>query len=209
MFGDTWRWAGTFRDSGKNSGLDPADIQPALRNLCEDVKTQHKHESYPLDEIAARFSHRLVWIHPFANGNGRLSRTMADVLLVQYGASRFSWRWKPGSRRRGAPTVPRCIARRRCQRLPPVIGFRTVVISFYLLQRPSRFQLRGRSRLLRAGRMAGRRVSLIGSRGFCKLVIPAKAGIQRLCDERHWVLAFAGTTTGWAGSIRAGAGSAI
>jgi Fic-DOC domain mobile mystery protein B len=91
MFGDTWRWAGTFRDSGKNIGLDPADIQSALRNLCEDVKVQLKHESYPLDEIAARFSHRLVWIHPFANGNGRLSRTMADVLLVQYGASRFSW----------------------------------------------------------------------------------------------------------------------
>jgi Fic-DOC domain mobile mystery protein B len=91
MFGDTWRWAGTFRDSGKNIGLDPADIQPALHNLCEDVKAQLKHESYPLDEIAARFSHKLVWIHPFANGNGRLSRTMADVLLVQYDALRFSW----------------------------------------------------------------------------------------------------------------------
>jgi Fic-DOC domain mobile mystery protein B len=91
MFGDTWRWAGTFRDSGKNIGLDPADIQPALHNLCEDVKAQLKHEGYALDEIAARFSHKLVWIHPFANGNGRLSRTMADVLLVEYGASRFSW----------------------------------------------------------------------------------------------------------------------
>jgi Fic-DOC domain mobile mystery protein B len=91
MFGDTWRWAGTFRDSGKNIGLDPLDIQPALHNLCEDVKAQLKHESYSLDEIAARFSHKLVWIHPFANGNGRLSRTMADVLLVEYGASRFSW----------------------------------------------------------------------------------------------------------------------
>jgi fido (protein-threonine AMPylation protein) len=38
-----------------------------------------------------RFSHGLAWIHPFANGNGRLSRTMADVLLVHYGAVRFSW----------------------------------------------------------------------------------------------------------------------
>ena len=44
-----------------------------------------------LDEIAARFSHRLVSIHPFANGNGRLSRTIADLLLVQQGATRFSW----------------------------------------------------------------------------------------------------------------------
>lgn len=45
----------------------------------------------PLDEIAARFSHRLVAIHPFANGNGRLSRTMADLLLVQHDAPRFFW----------------------------------------------------------------------------------------------------------------------
>ena len=64
---------------------------PDLRDLCEDVKTQLEHQSYPLDEIAARFSHRLVAIHPFANGNGRLSRTAADLLLVQQGASRFSW----------------------------------------------------------------------------------------------------------------------
>ena len=91
MFGDTWRWAGTFRSTEKNIGVAPERIQPDLRDLCEDVKTQLEHQSYPLDEIAARFSHRLVAIHPFANGNGRLSRTAADLLLVQKGASRFSW----------------------------------------------------------------------------------------------------------------------
>ncbi|MCQ3923449.1 MAG: mobile mystery protein B [Rhodocyclaceae bacterium] len=91
MFGTTWRWAGKFRTTEKNIGVDPLRIQPALHGLCEDVKTQLECESYPLDEIAARFSHRLVAIHPFANGNGRLSRTMADLLLVQHGAARFSW----------------------------------------------------------------------------------------------------------------------
>jgi len=91
MFGDTWRWAGKFRTTEKNIGIDTGRIQPALRDLCEDVKVQIEHRSYPLDEIAARFSHRLVAIHPFANGNGRLSRTMADLLLVQHGAERFSW----------------------------------------------------------------------------------------------------------------------
>ena len=30
-------------------------------------------------------------IHPFANDNGRLSRTAADLLLVQHGAPRFGW----------------------------------------------------------------------------------------------------------------------
>ena len=72
-------------------GIDPARIQPALLDLFRDVETPLEHRSYSLDEIAARFSHRLVSIHPFANGNGRLSRTMADLLLVQHGSDRFSW----------------------------------------------------------------------------------------------------------------------
>lgn len=91
MFGDTWRWAGKFRTTEKSIGIDPARIQPVLRDLCEDVKAQLEFKSYPLDEIAARFSHRLVAIHPFANGNGRLSRTAADLLLVQHGVARFTW----------------------------------------------------------------------------------------------------------------------
>lgn len=91
MFGNTWRWAGKFRTNEKNIGVDPLRIQPSLHDLCEDVKTQLELKSTPLDEIAVRFSHRLVAIHPFANGNGRLSRTMADLLLVQHGAQRFSW----------------------------------------------------------------------------------------------------------------------
>lgn len=82
---------GKIRTTEKNIGVDPLRIQPALHDLCEDVKTQLEFKSYPLDEIAARFSHRLVAIHPFANGNGRLSRTMADLLLAQHGAPRFTW----------------------------------------------------------------------------------------------------------------------
>lgn len=91
MFGDTWRWAGSFRNTEKNIGVEPGRIAMSLHDLCEDAKAQIEHGSYPLDEIAARFSHRLVWIHPFANGNGRLSRLLADLLLVQHGAPRFTW----------------------------------------------------------------------------------------------------------------------
>jgi len=40
MFGKTWRWAGKFRTTEKNIGVDPLRIQPALHDLCEDVKTQ-------------------------------------------------------------------------------------------------------------------------------------------------------------------------
>jgi Fic-DOC domain mobile mystery protein B len=91
MFASTWRWAGVFRKTGKNIGIDPVQIAPELKKLCDDVAYQIEHRSYPIDEIAARFHHRLTWIHPFPNGNGRFSRTMADLLLLQNGAPRFTW----------------------------------------------------------------------------------------------------------------------
>lgn len=91
LFGNTWRWAGKIRRTQKNIGIDPAGIESELKTLCKNVAAQLEHKSYSLDEIAARFHHRLVAIHPFSNGNGRFSRTMADLLLVQYGGGRFTW----------------------------------------------------------------------------------------------------------------------
>lgn len=91
MFGDTWRWAGSFRTTEKNIGVDPIRIQPALYDLCKDVEAQLLDGRYTLDEVAARFSHRMVFIHPFSNGNGRFARTIADLLLVQRGSERFTW----------------------------------------------------------------------------------------------------------------------
>ncbi|OGA00636.1 MAG: cell filamentation protein Fic [Betaproteobacteria bacterium RIFCSPLOWO2_02_67_12] len=91
MFGRTWRWAGQHRTTEKNIGIDPARIAVALKNLCEDVAVQIGKRAYPLEEIAARFHHRLVSIHPYPNGNGRHARTMTDLLLVGNGAPRFSW----------------------------------------------------------------------------------------------------------------------
>ena len=92
MFGTVWRWAGSFRRSGKNIGVDSMMIAPSLVELLEDVKAWIEFETYPADEIAARFHHRLVFIHPFPNGNGRHARVMADLLLVHVlDRSRFSW----------------------------------------------------------------------------------------------------------------------
>ena len=43
-------------------------------------------------EIAIRFKHRLVFIHPFPNGNGRHSRIIADILMERvFGFNEFSW----------------------------------------------------------------------------------------------------------------------
>lgn len=92
MFNQTWKWAGQFRVSDKNIGVHWPQIAVKTKELCDDVQYQLNHESYSKDEIAIRFHHRLVWIHPFANGNGRLSRLMADLLITLQGQERFSWR---------------------------------------------------------------------------------------------------------------------
>lgn len=91
MFGSTWQWAGTFRTTGKNIGVDSAQIGVQLHELLENARYWIERSTFPMDEIAARFHHRLVVIHPFSNGNGRHARQMTDVLLKRNGAAAFSW----------------------------------------------------------------------------------------------------------------------
>jgi Fic-DOC domain mobile mystery protein B len=91
MFGTVWTWAGHYRTSQKNLGLDHWTIRPEIRTLLADSRVWLDKQSYPPDELAVRFHHRLVSIHPFANGNGRLSRLMADLLITDQGGHRFTW----------------------------------------------------------------------------------------------------------------------
>lgn len=91
MFGDVWRWAGRYRTSDKNIGVDAWQIAPRLRETYDNTRYWVEHGTFPPDEAAARFHHALVWIHPFPNGNGRWSRLMADLLAVRLGRVRFTW----------------------------------------------------------------------------------------------------------------------
>ncbi len=91
MFGETWGWAGSFRKSNKNIGVEWQQVGVKLRDLFNDARYQIDHATYPPDEIAARFHHRLVAIHSFPNGNGRHARVMADLLVQQLGQPRFTW----------------------------------------------------------------------------------------------------------------------
>lgn len=104
MLGEVWRWAGRFRTTERNLGIPYFEIPVALRKLLEDTRTWIEFSAYPPDEIAVRFHHRLVQIHPFSNGNGRHSRLMADLLIMQLGGQRLSWGsasiHKPGEVRR-------------------------------------------------------------------------------------------------------------
>jgi Fic-DOC domain mobile mystery protein B len=91
MFGQVWRWAGRYRTTPRNIGVDAYRIAMDVAQAIDDARFWVANNTFPPDEIAVRFSHRLVAIHPFPNGNGRFSRMVGDLLAVQLGQPRFSW----------------------------------------------------------------------------------------------------------------------
>lgn len=91
MFGDVWRWAGDYRKTARNIGVDAYRIGMDVAQAIDDARFWVENETFSPDEIAIRFSHRIVAIHPFPNGNGRFSRLIGDLLAQQFGQPRFSW----------------------------------------------------------------------------------------------------------------------
>lgn len=92
MYGDVWKWAGTFRNSEKNIGIKSYLIAIELKQLLDDAIFWKENNTYNSEELAIRFKHRLVSIHCFANGNGRHSRLMADLIMEKlYRSKFFSW----------------------------------------------------------------------------------------------------------------------
>jgi Fic-DOC domain mobile mystery protein B len=91
MFGDVWQWAGQYRVTERNIGIESWRITQEVPSLLGDVRYWIENKTYPPDEIAVRLHHRLVAVHPFPNGNGRHARLMADLLIGPLGGKPFSW----------------------------------------------------------------------------------------------------------------------
>ena len=83
LFGKVWKWAGNFRRTEKNIGIVPSQLAVQLRQLLDDTNYWIEHGTWSSKELAARFHHRLVYIHLFPNGNGRHARIMADAILTK------------------------------------------------------------------------------------------------------------------------------
>jgi Fic-DOC domain mobile mystery protein B len=91
MFDQTWKWAGEYRRTEKNLGFQVDEIRERLMALFGDARYWMEHNTYSPDDIAVRFHHRLVLIHPFPNGNGRHARLIADIIAMKLGRPAFTW----------------------------------------------------------------------------------------------------------------------
>jgi Fic-DOC domain mobile mystery protein B len=92
MYGEVWKWAGSFRKTNKNIGVDKFQIETQLKHLHDDAKYWIEKNTYENDELVIRYKHKLVSIHCFPNGNGRHSRLMADVFANHiFNKPVFTW----------------------------------------------------------------------------------------------------------------------
>ncbi len=66
-------------------------VMGLTRDLVRDATTWIELGTYEPDELAIRFHHRMVAIHPFPNGNGRHGRIAADYLVTSLGHPAFTW----------------------------------------------------------------------------------------------------------------------
>ncbi len=124
MFGDVWTWAGTYRLSYRNIGIDWTEVPAAVRNLVQDAQAwigdDEQHTS------VARFHHRLVAIHPFPNGNGRHARAAADYLSNALKIALPTWgalTYNDTANLRAAYLAALRTADRATNDLEPLVGF--------------------------------------------------------------------------------------
>ena len=91
MYGHVWKWAGTYRKTNKNIGVESYRIPTELHQLLGDARYWLEHKTYPITDLAIIFHHRLVKIHLFPNGNGRHARLCADAIVAKYGGDKLTW----------------------------------------------------------------------------------------------------------------------
>lgn len=89
MYSDVWSWAGEYRKTQVNIGIDASQIRARIYQLLDDFAFWQANWDYK--ETATRFHHQLVFIHPFLNGNGRWARLLCDLYLMKIGKPLPSW----------------------------------------------------------------------------------------------------------------------
>jgi len=122
LFGEVWKWAGTYRTTEKNIGIEAYKVPSAILKLLQDTQYWIENESYEVNELIARFHHRLVYIHPFPNGNGRFSRIVTNYFCKRNGYSRPEWQshLNPHMRRK---LYIHCLQQADQKRIDPLLSY--------------------------------------------------------------------------------------
>ena len=96
MFDETWDHAGRYRRARSSRGVAAWTVSTRVEDVIAKVRGWIQVEAYPPDEIAVRFHHRMSEVHPFERGNGRVTRLMADALMVEFRQTPFTWGARSG-----------------------------------------------------------------------------------------------------------------
>lgn len=81
-------WAGKYRTSNviitgsDHTPPDSSEVPQLMRDLINWARENKK--LHPI-ELAAILHHKIVFIHPFFDGNGRTARLVMNLILMQYG----------------------------------------------------------------------------------------------------------------------------
>lgn len=105
-------WAGKFRTIDVTVGeYEPphySRIPELIKNFCDDLSERLRHLPSPKSEeeflaevisLLAWIQHRFVWIHPFKDYNGRVSRLITNLLALNLNLPLFEIKAETGKDR--------------------------------------------------------------------------------------------------------------
>ncbi|MCC7194349.1 MAG: mobile mystery protein B [Gemmatimonadaceae bacterium] len=91
MFDETWMDAGHYRTVPIGNDVPAWAVPARVEDVVAKARRWIQDASYPPDEIAVRYHHRLTEIRPFEHGNGRVTRLVADAVAMELGRTSFTW----------------------------------------------------------------------------------------------------------------------
>ena len=83
LFGPVWNWAGRWRRTEVNIGVAPERIAVELRNALDAIAYRWDHtDDWTPRQLGIVVHAETVRVHPFADGNGRTTRLLADLVFA-------------------------------------------------------------------------------------------------------------------------------
>lgn len=86
-FGKLYDWAGKIRTTMTNIGIQPYMILGQLKQFLDNIKYRLElidmEDEDDIISLLAEVHHRIVYIHPFVNGNGRIARLFTNLVSLK------------------------------------------------------------------------------------------------------------------------------